>query len=311
MGIQEQLLPGLDAGVKGRGAAAAGLAHPGHLAEDALHAGGADAALHIKAAAPGGDDLGHGFQLDHVLPVGGAFDLVSPAANGGHGAGIRHGQLILAADAQGDLFQLRHSGVGIAKKFRNLIGKHHARGIAQRDHRGAGADGGADGLLQEGRIGPGGIVGNEFHLGAKAAALFHQVLDGGDHGLGLLAGQIFHLHGADRRGHLKAGMSGFLQGAPGNGNIFLRQTNGHGNGAAADGGADGLDQQPVDFGAGDRTDLNHVNPQLVQVLDQLDLLPEAQAEALAGLAHSHVGDGDFSHNGFSLSWDAKKPLRPD
>ena len=139
-------------------------------------------------------------------------------------------------------------------------------GVADGNCLCAGANGGADGIVEEIGVCAGGIVGDELHIGAEGAAAFDGFPDGGQHGLGLFVEQILHLNGADGGGHLKPGLLCLLQCVPGGLDAVFIQRHGHRHSAAAHGGGHGFDPQGIDFGLDDGLQLNEIHPQLVEQL---------------------------------------------
>ena len=290
----------LDTVVEGGAFLAAGLAHPGDLAGDALHLGGLKTTVGVVDVALGLQDLGHIGQGDQIQPVGGGLDLPGTVADGGEGAGIGHGQVIGAGDAETNRGKLGDVGVQVPEEGGELVGEHGTGGVADGDGLHACGNGGGEDLIEEGPVAPGGVVGHEFHVGAEGQAVGDGLPDGLDHGRRLLVVQVLHLNGADGGADLQSRMPGVLQCVPGGLDALGVQGDGDRNGAALDGGGHGFDPQGVDLGLDDGFQLDEVHPQLIQQLRHLDLLPEGKVRCLGELLHGHIADSDLVHNGCSF-----------
>ena len=302
MGGQEDVAGVLpDAVVEGGVLAAAGAAHPGDPLGDALHLGSPDGAGGVVVFALGGEDLGHVGQGDVVQPVGGGLDLRRAVADGGEGAGVGHGQLVGAADAQHHILQLGHALVQAADEGGELVGEHGTGGVADGDGLRARGDGGPDGVVQEGGVASRCVVGDELGVSTEGGAGGDGFPDGSEHGVGLLVEQVLHLNGTDGGHHLEPGLLCLLQGVPGDLDAPGIQRHGHRHDALPDRGSHGLDPQGIDLCLNDGLELDDIHAQLVEELGYLDLLPEGQGDVRPGLLHGHVADSDLVHNGCSFS----------
>ena len=91
-------------------------------------------------------------------------------------------------------------------------------------------------------------------------------------------------------------MPGQLDRVPNLVDILFLQRHRHGNGALPDGGGHGLDPQSVRSGIVNALQLDDADAKAVQQLGQLDLFPEGQSKAPAGLSHGNITDSDLSHS---------------
>ena len=299
-----------DTVVKGRVLAAAGLAHPCDLADDAAQLCHMDGADCVKAAAPSTDEPGDIGKVRRIHRIGRHLDLRSAAAGGSDGTGICHGQFIGAGYTQVHHAQGGNQLIDLFDEGGKLVGQHGAGSIAQGNGSSTGLDGGGNSLSKERRITAACIIGYEFHIGADFLAGSHGIGDGGKHRIGLFVEQIFHLHGADRSADLQSGMLCNAQGIPCLLHTFPAQRHRNRHSAALHGHGNGLDPQRIDLGIFNTLQLDHGNTQLIQQLSQLDLFLERQGNLTAALFHGHVADLNVLHSFILLARKCAKIKSP-
>ena len=161
-------------------------------------------------------------------------------------------------------------------------------------------------------IGARGVVREEFHVLADRPRRRDGLADRLEHGGGLFAREIFHLHGADRRGDLDARVLRLFERGPDQRYARRVQRDRHAHGAFLHRRGDGFDEQTVDLWVFDRVQLNDAHAQPVEELGKLDLLAEREriARGLARLADRGICHGNVFHHRFLLFSENKKSLKP-
>ena len=312
MDRQDGAAGGLYAGIKGRGLAAARLTHPRHLREDAVHLRGLDRGGDVKLRRLGREQLCHVRHAGRIDAVGRGLDLIRARRDRAHRACIRHRQGIRTANAEADVFCLRHILEDGPHEAAECIRQEASRCVADRDAGRAGSNGRGERLVQKGRIGTRRIVRQKLHVFTDGLRRRDGLADSLEHGSRLFARQIFHLHGADRSRDLDARVLRFLQGVPYRLHALLCQRDWDGYGARLHRGRHRFDEQAVDLRIFHRVQLDGAHAEPVKELGQLDLLSEAQgiAGGLARLPDGHVGDVHVFQRRFLLFSENKKSLKP-
>ena len=247
-----------------------------------------------------------------VDTVGRGLDLAGPGGDGAHGACVRHRQRVRAAHAEAHVLRLRHGFIDPAHEAAERVRQHVPRCVADGHASRTGHDRGLQRLSEEGGIGARGVVREEFHVLTDRPRRRDGLADRLEHGGGLFAREVFHLHGADRRGDLDARVLRLFERGPDQRNARRVQRDRHAHGAFLHRRGDGFDEQTVDLRVFDRVQLNDAHAQPVEELGKLDLLAEREriARGLARLADRGICHGNVFHRRFLLFSENKKPLKP-
>ena len=254
--------------------------HPGQLRGAQVHGDVQGRALHLHEP---GQLLERGIARGHRH----ALHAVHALGDGGGGAGRAHAHFVAHLHEQLRIGKGRDIFHHARNEGGELVRQQNAGGVAQRHPVRAGLDGGGDGLMQEFRLGPGGVHGGELHALTHAAGGLHLPDDRLQHGRGLLVAAVLHQRRGQGRQQVEPRMPRALHALPGllqvaGSHVHRRdQRRGHH-------GRDGLAGQLVRLAAVHRGQLDAVHLQAVQAAGDLQLLLEGQRAALQGV---HFSEG--------------------